>query len=99
MCELKIKKVERVSGHWFTVKINDKLNVDLSTSNRDKRDWIISKRESFKLEQDKGFISCWSKKGWTLAELKAELLDVAKQLYSEQFSEQTLKCASTLKNI
>lgn len=29
----------------------------------------------------------------------AELLDVAKQLYSEQFSEQTLKCASTLKNI
>lgn len=71
-------EIRRINGDWLTVKVSDDLFIDLSTSKRDKRDWIISKRKDVFLEQDKGFISCWVKKSWSLAEMKAELLDIAK---------------------
>lgn len=82
-------QIIRVNGDWVTVKINDNLFVDLSTSKLDKRDKIISKRTGVFLEQDKGFISCWVRKAWSFAELKEELLNVAKELANEQ----SLECA------
>jgi len=73
-------EIRRVNGHWFTVKINDNLKIDLSTSKRDKRDWIISKREGVYLEQDKGFVSVWVKKAWSLEEMQSELLSIANEI-------------------
>lgn len=77
MCQLKIR---RVSGDWFTVKINDNLFIDLATSRFDKRDRIISKRTDVFLEQDGGFMYSYSKKAYTLTELKAELLAMAQEI-------------------
>jgi hypothetical protein len=60
-------------------KVLDALYFDLSTSKIDKRDWIISRRSDIYLQQDTGFISSWSKRGWTKDELFEELLNLANE--------------------
>lgn len=93
-------KVRRVGGDWHTVEINDPLYghglcIDLATSKFDKRDWIISKRKGFTLEQDSGFMYSYSKRGYTLAELKIEILDIAKEIAESlaKFDKQSLESA------
>lgn len=60
-------------------RIVEALYFDLSVSKTDKRDWIISRRSDVFLDQEKGFVSAWTRKGWTIEEMFSELLDLANE--------------------
>lgn len=78
-----IKKPNKYNKNWFTIRVNDKISLDLSKF--DDGNYKISYRTGLQSLSDGKFIADFWKKAYTLTEVKQILVDYANHYTKHEY--------------